>query len=129
MRPDHLCSFSISSPSGHPTFPHSLLDLSNPSENIRGVLTFPRGYSLDRSYQRSRRRVYHPPCSTSRIFMHTHFTHLPEVPVGPLRVPEVHCVSLVGGVLLPSPDPFTCQSSCPVKTDFHQQGISHFSPS
>ena len=60
MRTGHLCSLSIVSPSSHPALPHSLLGLSHPSENIRGVLALPRGYSLSRSSQRSRSRCYHP---------------------------------------------------------------------
>jgi hypothetical protein len=73
MRPDHLCSFSVVPPSGHPTLPHSLLGLSSPSENIRVVLTFPRGYSLGLAYQGSLRRCYHPPCFIGRVLMHPHF--------------------------------------------------------
>ena len=56
MRPSHLCSLSVASPSSHPTLLHSLLGLPGPPKNIRGVLAHPRGYSLRRSSQWSRRR-------------------------------------------------------------------------
>ena len=100
MRPSRLFSLSVASPSSHPTLPHSLLGLSSPSKNIRGVLTLPRGYSLIRSSQWSHSRYYLPPCSTSRVFMHPYFTLLPEDPARPFRVPEVHCVPLAEGLLL-----------------------------
>ena len=101
MRPSRLCSLSVASPSSHPTLPHSLLGLSSPSKNIRGVLALPRGYSLSRSSQWSRSRCYHPSCSTNRVFIHPYFTRLPEDPARSLRVPEVHCVPLTEGLLLP----------------------------
>jgi len=81
VRPSPLCSLSVASPSNHPTLPYSLLGVSSPSHNIRGVLTLTQGYTLSRSSpQWGLSCCCHPPCSPSRDVMRPYFTPLPKDP-------------------------------------------------